>query len=212
VYIDPPSTSQENDAADVNEQPAIVGSSSSVAMSSASELARLRAENIALRNNCALWRKRAEMHGAANLGLLNFARVVRDQASHLARERDQLQTRCHSLKRKMEDYETNSERPFRKASTTADSELFTQDSANPVPGSLLFTPPFQYFPEQGTSGRHLTSEATVSSSTEPPSRGSRPKKRAKTDDDSYGPALGKRTTPAFVSENLAHVKGEPLTP
>lgn len=73
--------------------------------SSASELARLRAENFSLRNNCALWRKRAEMHGAANLGLLNFARVVRDQASHLARERDELQTRCHSLKRKVEDYE-----------------------------------------------------------------------------------------------------------
>ena len=102
VYIDPPTTSQGDDTPDVNEQPSTAGSSRTAVTS---ELSRLRAENLALRNNYAMWRKRAEMHGAANLGLLNFARVVRDQASHLARERDELQTRCLSLKRKVEDYE-----------------------------------------------------------------------------------------------------------
>jgi hypothetical protein len=202
VYIDPPSTSQENDTADVNEQPATVGPSPVAMTSPTSELARLRAENITLRNHCALWRKRAEMHGAANLGLLNFARVVRDQASHLARERDELQTRCHSLKRKVDDFETSVE-PRRKTLSSIDSDLFTQHSGSPVPGSLLFAPPFQHFPEQGTSGQSLTSEATVSSPTEPPFRDSRPRKRAKTDQDPYGPASGKRVTPVFIPENIA---------
>ncbi|KAF8159347.1 hypothetical protein B0H34DRAFT_654685 [Crassisporium funariophilum] len=73
--------------------------------SSLSEITRLQAENHALRTNCAMWRRRAEMHGAANLGLLNFARAVRDQASHLARERDELRIYCSSLKRKLDDDE-----------------------------------------------------------------------------------------------------------
>ena len=68
-----------------------------------SELSRLRAENIALRNNCAMWRKRAEAHGAANLNLLNFVRAIRDQAATLARERQQLEQHCRVLKRKLED-------------------------------------------------------------------------------------------------------------
>ena len=94
------------------------------------------------------------------------------------------------------------------------SELHDHDSGSPVPGSLLFAPPFQYFPEQGTSGRSPTTEATVSNSAEPPSRGSdfnRSRKRTRTD-DSPGPEFGKRTTPLLISENLAHGKGEPLTP
>ncbi|KAF9560129.1 hypothetical protein CPC08DRAFT_636975 [Agrocybe pediades] len=78
-------------------------SEASCSPSESSELARLRAENHALRNNCLMWRKRAETHGAANLGLLNFARVVRDQASILARERDELRRHCSALKRKIDD-------------------------------------------------------------------------------------------------------------
>lgn len=78
-------------------------SEASCSTSESSELARLRAENHALRNNCLMWRKRAETHGAANLGLLNFARVVRDQASILARERDELRKNCSALKRKIDE-------------------------------------------------------------------------------------------------------------
>lgn len=69
------------------------------------ELQRLRSENEALRSNCSMWRKRAEMHGTANLGLINFAKVVRDQAALLGRERDSLQVRCRLLSRKVEDIE-----------------------------------------------------------------------------------------------------------
>ncbi len=63
-----------------------------------SEMARLRAENHALRNHCALWRKRAETHREANLTLLNLARVLRDQASQIARDRNDLEKRCFLLK------------------------------------------------------------------------------------------------------------------
>ncbi|KAF8972748.1 hypothetical protein BDZ97DRAFT_1649581 [Flammula alnicola] len=96
VYLDIQSN-KEDGSVESRDTPAASGSSS--------ELSRLRAENHALRTNCAMWRKRAEMHGTANLGLLNFARVVRDQAAHLARERDELQKHCRSLKRKIEDDE-----------------------------------------------------------------------------------------------------------
>ncbi|PPQ68062.1 hypothetical protein CVT26_007346 [Gymnopilus dilepis] len=111
-----------------------------------SELSRLRAENIALRNNCAMWRKRAEAHGAANLNLLNFVRAIRDQAATLARERQQLEQHCRVLKRKLEDDQiSRSERAL--------EELV---KINPAPqgpempdllaDSLLFAPPpFQEF-------------------------------------------------------------------
>lgn len=70
------------------------------------ELARLRAENRNLRTQCMMWRRRAELHGAATLGLLDFARILRDKASSLSRERDELETRCYALKRQLdeEDY------------------------------------------------------------------------------------------------------------
>lgn len=66
------------------------------------EMARLRAENHALRNNCSMWRKRAEAHGEANLNLLKFARALRDQASQIARDRNELETRCFMLKKQLD--------------------------------------------------------------------------------------------------------------
>ena len=71
--------------------------------SSAVELARLRAENHALKEHTAMWRKRAEQHGKANLCLLNFAQSIRDQAAVVARERNELQNQCLSLKRRLEE-------------------------------------------------------------------------------------------------------------
>ncbi|TFK21774.1 hypothetical protein FA15DRAFT_672237 [Coprinopsis marcescibilis] len=84
------------------------------------ELARLRAENQTLRNHCLLWRRRAELHGAATLGLLDFSRMVRDQAVTLAQERDELKKECRSLKRKLdesvEQTPTTSQLPYFKIS------------------------------------------------------------------------------------------------
>jgi len=67
------------------------------------ELARLRGENQSLKSHCVLWRRRAELHGAATLGLLDFARMVRDQAVTIAQERDELQRECLTYKRKLEE-------------------------------------------------------------------------------------------------------------
>lgn len=86
-------------ASDGNSDP----SSPSTSHESSDELARLRAENQTLRSHCVLWRRRAELHGAATLGLLDFARMVRDQATTLARERDELKRQYGSLKRKLEE-------------------------------------------------------------------------------------------------------------
>ena len=98
VYLDIPDPADDGSSKDATH-------SSGPGLAAESELQRLRAENEALRANCGMWRKRAEMHGTANLGLINFAKVVRDQAAILARERDDLQTECRSLKRKIEDME-----------------------------------------------------------------------------------------------------------
>jgi hypothetical protein len=85
------------------------GKSSSLPPSVSEELAKLHAENQTLRSHCVLWRRRAELHGAATLGLLDFARMVRDQAVTLARERDELRRQCQSLKRKLDDQDLPSE-------------------------------------------------------------------------------------------------------
>ena len=73
--------------------------------SSLPEISRLQAENHALRNQCDMWQKRAEIQGSANLNLIKLANTIRDQASHLARERDELQRHCSWLKSKLDDDE-----------------------------------------------------------------------------------------------------------
>jgi hypothetical protein len=73
--------------------------------SSSSDISRLQAENHALRNHCVMWQRRAEIQGSANLNLIKLANTIRDQASHLARERDELQRHCSWLKSKLDDDE-----------------------------------------------------------------------------------------------------------
>jgi hypothetical protein len=73
--------------------------------STSSDISRLQAENHELRNHCAMWQRRAEEHGSANLNLIKLAITIRDQASHLARERDELQRHCSWLKSKLDDDE-----------------------------------------------------------------------------------------------------------
>ncbi|KIY49925.1 hypothetical protein FISHEDRAFT_40332 [Fistulina hepatica ATCC 64428] len=69
------------------------------------ECGRMSAENVALRVNCGLWRKRAEVHAAATLGLLGLARQARDCAIQMKRERDEWIKRYSSLKRCREEDE-----------------------------------------------------------------------------------------------------------
>lgn len=67
------------------------------------EIARVRAENEVLRHNCGMWRRRAEAHSSATLGLIGLARLARTQAFYMKHERDQLQQRCEALKRKIDN-------------------------------------------------------------------------------------------------------------
>ncbi len=65
------------------------------------ENARLRAENAALQKNCAMWRKRAEAHSSSTLGLLQMMRLTREQATQVARQRDELRRKCDVLNRRL---------------------------------------------------------------------------------------------------------------
>ncbi|KAJ3893450.1 hypothetical protein GG344DRAFT_43315 [Lentinula edodes] len=71
-----------------------------------SECGRLAAENKTLRVNCAVWKRRAELHAAATLGLLNLARLARDCNQQLKNERDDLERQYNLLKRKLEAEES----------------------------------------------------------------------------------------------------------
>ncbi|KAH6915748.1 hypothetical protein BKA70DRAFT_469402 [Coprinopsis sp. MPI-PUGE-AT-0042] len=97
VYLDGDASVTESNGTEHPSSP------TSASHESSDELDRLRAENQTLRSHCVLWRRRAELHGAATLGLLDFARMVRDQATTLARERDELKRQYGSLKRKLEE-------------------------------------------------------------------------------------------------------------
>ncbi|KAF8892190.1 hypothetical protein BD779DRAFT_97380 [Infundibulicybe gibba] len=77
----------------------------------AKEIARLTAENQALRKNCGMWRRRAEVHSAATLGLLGLARITRDQVLEMKVEKDKVEIQYHSLKRKFEESRSNCEPP-----------------------------------------------------------------------------------------------------
>lgn len=91
-----------HDSGPLSSQGLLDSSSASPSSNKVSEIARLRAENLALRNHCEMWRKRAEMHGEGNLQLLKFARGLRDQASQIARERNDLEKRCFLLKKTLD--------------------------------------------------------------------------------------------------------------
>jgi len=105
VYLDTPDRPAATPEKDAGRETGAAPSTSVASSSQASEISRLQAENVALRTSCAMWRRRAELHGSANLGLLNFAKMVRDQASNLAREREELQNCCLLLKRRLDEIE-----------------------------------------------------------------------------------------------------------
>ncbi|KAJ7281282.1 hypothetical protein C8J57DRAFT_1056878 [Mycena rebaudengoi] len=65
------------------------------------DLGRALPENTALRLGCATWRRRAEVHAAANQGLLTLARTGKTHALHMQAERDEALRLCALLKRKL---------------------------------------------------------------------------------------------------------------
>ncbi|KAJ7725429.1 hypothetical protein DFH07DRAFT_931523 [Mycena maculata] len=77
-----------------------------------SDLGRAIAELTAMRMSCGTWRRRAEVHAAANAGLLGFARAAKDAAVRLRVERDAARTRCELLKRKLAEATSPSDSGF----------------------------------------------------------------------------------------------------
>ncbi|KAF8209647.1 hypothetical protein K438DRAFT_1960649 [Mycena galopus ATCC 62051] len=66
-----------------------------------SDLGRAAAAATALRLSCNTWRRRAEVHAAANAGLLSFARAAKESTLRMRGERDAAQNQCLLLKRKL---------------------------------------------------------------------------------------------------------------
>ncbi|KAF7358903.1 RING-type domain-containing protein [Mycena sanguinolenta] len=66
-----------------------------------SDLGRATAAADAIRLSCATWRKRAEVHAAANAGLLAFARAAKESTVRMRGERDAARNQCLLLKRKL---------------------------------------------------------------------------------------------------------------
>ncbi|KAJ7032521.1 hypothetical protein C8F04DRAFT_1107135 [Mycena alexandri] len=73
---------------------------------SIADLGRVTAEADALRSSCATWRRRAEVHAAANAGLLGFARTAKEAALRMRAERDAARSQCLLLKRKLSEIMT----------------------------------------------------------------------------------------------------------
>ena len=71
--------------------------------SSPSECEHLRAENASLKTCCFVWRKRAAVHAAATLGLVGLARLARDYALRMKKERDELEEKYNELQKQMEE-------------------------------------------------------------------------------------------------------------
>lgn len=89
------------------------------------KFARLTAENASLRRSCESWRRRAEAHGLATLGLVGLARMARDHAVQMRNERDVLQEKYTSLKRKFEEPESIA--PFSPSSFCFREEVKTEE-------------------------------------------------------------------------------------
>ncbi|KAJ7057225.1 hypothetical protein C8F01DRAFT_1153860 [Mycena amicta] len=68
---------------------------------SLTSLRRTAAEADALRMACQTWRHRAEVHAAANAGLLSFARATRTAAVRMRGERDDARRRVEVLQRQL---------------------------------------------------------------------------------------------------------------
>lgn len=79
------------------DEPARPKGSSSSLQTTQTEIARLNAENIALRTNCLEWRRRAEVHSAATSGLLKFTHALRNHAVKMHADAELLKMVCNGV-------------------------------------------------------------------------------------------------------------------
>lgn len=67
------------------------------------EYEKLLAENASLKTCSFVWRKRAAVHAAATLGLVGLARMARDYALRMKKERDDLEAKYNELQKLYEE-------------------------------------------------------------------------------------------------------------
>jgi len=127
LYLDEPTSDTKSPVSPSSSSPSTPSSSSSSSPSRSSqellsECGRLAAENKTLRMNCGVWQKRAEVHSAATIGLLNLARMAKAYNEQLKLEKEKLQRECTVLKRKLEAEESFmlSESVFASAADASD--------------------------------------------------------------------------------------------
>ncbi|KAJ6572203.1 hypothetical protein B0H19DRAFT_935829 [Mycena capillaripes] len=101
VFFDDPTPGASTSTASPSTSASTSTSATSPPPALAADLARATAELTALQQQCATWRRRAEVHAAANSSLLGFARAAKDCALRLRTERDAERSRCVLLKRKL---------------------------------------------------------------------------------------------------------------
>jgi len=87
VYLDLPLKDTNSDSKTSSLNTATLDSSQTLSL----EVARLRAEVEALRYNCSMWRRRAEVHSLSTVGFLELWRTTREQLTQTCRERDTIQ-------------------------------------------------------------------------------------------------------------------------
>ncbi|GLB41645.1 putative RING-type zinc-finger [Lyophyllum shimeji] len=108
----------------------------------AMENSRLHAENAALRTACVMWRRRAEIHGAAIVGLTGFARTARDEAIKMRCERDAVYKHYNLLREKLPASELSLHPCLTPPSNYGEPHILPQTSYEiPQPPSTEIAPP-----------------------------------------------------------------------
>ncbi|EPQ56781.1 hypothetical protein GLOTRDRAFT_128242 [Gloeophyllum trabeum ATCC 11539] len=151
-----------------------------------------KAENLALRAHVEMWKRRAEVHSAANLGLVNLAKMARDYAVGVKRERDALEREMAELRRRLGGSAKEKEK---EAEGDSDSASTSPPPATPPPlpvavkheqpdillppESLLATVPPLDIPIPRTSESALPTPSTTPTSITPDESEERPRKRSR---------------------------------
>ncbi|KAI1790261.1 hypothetical protein LXA43DRAFT_517020 [Ganoderma leucocontextum] len=93
------------------------------ASTSNAEYGKLLAENASLKTCCFVWRKRAAVHAAATLGLVGLARMARDYALHMKKERDEFEAKYNELKKLYDEKTSPPETPPETPPSPRNAEL-----------------------------------------------------------------------------------------
>ncbi|KAF7308374.1 hypothetical protein HMN09_00686000 [Mycena chlorophos] len=99
--------------------------------------AELGAEITALRESCAAWQQRAEVHAAANAGLLGFARAAKEHAIAIKVEKLKAAGRVEILRKRLAELVSEEELNALMTAEVELPKLPTMGAGPPVPGQPL---------------------------------------------------------------------------